>query len=368
MAELIVGSQPKKGLITDLDDTLWAGILGEQGVDGIQWHLEEHAQLHGLYQQLLASLASAGTLIGVASKNDPELAAAAFERSDLLLPKGSVYPIEANWNRKSESVQRILKKWKILPDAVVFVDDSPMELAEVQSAFPEMECVLFPKGDYASFWVMSRRLRDQFGKSFVSEEDSLRLESIRNAAGFEGSLEAEQVSMSDFLRAADGQLTFVHGVPAEDTRAFELVNKTNQFNLNGIRYDEAVWSKLIRDTSVRVITVSYQDKFGKLGRIAVMLGRMEGKTMILESWVMSCRAFSRRIEFHCLEYLYERFGVEEIVFQVTKTDSNGPLVEFLEGLTEATVEQPLSLSRTAFFSRAPERPHHSTEESYAIGS
>jgi FkbH-like protein len=368
MAKLVVGTQPKKGLITDLDDTLWAGILGEQGVDGVQWHLEEHAQLHGLYQQLLASLASAGTLIGVASKNDPELAAAAFERSDLLLPKGSVYPVEANWNRKSESVQRILNRWNILPDAVVFVDDSPMELAEVQSAFPKMECVLFPKGDYASFWAMSRRLRDHFGKSFVSEEDSLRLESIRNAAAFAGSLEAEQVSMSDFLRAAEGQLTFVHGVPGEDTRAFELVNKTNQFNLNGMRYDEGVWSKLIRDPDVRVITLSYEDKFGKLGRIAVMLSRVEGKRLILESWVMSCRAFSRRIEFHCLEHLYERFGVDEIVFQIMKTDRNGPMVEFLEGLTEATVEQPLSLSRAAFFLRAPERPHHTTEESYAIGS
>jgi FkbH-like protein len=368
MAELVGRSQPKKGLITDLDDTLWAGILGEQGVDGVQWHLEEHAQLHGLYQQLLASLASAGTLIGVASKNDPELAAAAFERSDLLLPKGSVYPIEANWNRKSESVQRILKKWNILPDAVVFVDDSLMELAEVQSAFPDMECVLFPKGDYVSFWAMLRHLRDQFGKPFVTEEDSLRLESIRNSAGFGGSHATEQVSMSDFLRAAEGQLIFVHGIAAEDTRAFELVNKTNQFNLNGIRYDEAAWSKRVRDPGVRVITLSYKDKFGKLGRIAVMLGRLEGKTMTLESWVMSCRAFSRRIEFHCLEYLYERFGVEEIVFQVVKTDRNGPLVEFLEGLTEATVEQPLSLSKTEFFLRAPERPHHSTEESYAIGS
>ncbi|HEY1575483.1 MAG TPA: HAD-IIIC family phosphatase [Terracidiphilus sp.] len=367
MAELVVRSQPKKGLITDLDDTLWAGILGEQGVDGVQWHLEEHAQLHGLYQQFLASLASAGTLIGVASKNDPELAAAAFERHDLLLPKGSVYPIEANWNRKSESVQRILKKWNILPDSVVFVDDSPMELAEVQSAFPEMECVLFPKGDYVSFWAMLRRLRDQFGKPFVTEEDSLRLQSIRNSAGLEGSPEAEQVSMSDFLRAAEGQLTFVHGIAAEDTRAFELVNKTNQFNLNGIRYDEAAWSKRIRDPRTRVITVSYKDKFGKLGRIAVMLGRLEGKTMILESWVMSCRAFSRRIEFHCLEYLYERLGVEEIVFQAVKTDRNRPLVEFLEGLTDATVQPSLHMSRAAFVSRAPERPHHSTEESYAIG-
>jgi FkbH-like protein len=367
MAELIVGSQPKKGLITDLDDTLWAGILGEQGVDGVQWHLEEHAQLHGLYQQLLASLASAGALIAVASKNDPELVVAAFERNDLILPKERVYPIEANWNRKSESVQKILRTWNILPDAVVFVDDSPMELAEVQGAFPEMECVLFPKSDYGAFWAMLEHLRDRFSKPFVTEEDSLRLQSIRNSAGLDGPLKAEQVSTSDFLKAAEGQLTFIQGVPAEDTRALELVNKTNQFNLNGIRYDEALWSRVIRDPHVRVITVSYEDKFGKLGRIAVMLGRVEGKTMILESWVMSCRAFSRRIELHCLEYLFERFGFEQIVFQVVKTDRNGPLVEFLQGLTEDTVQEPLCLPRAAFFSRAPERPHHITEESYAIG-
>lgn len=367
LAELVVRPQPKKGLITDLDDTLWAGILGEQGVDGVQWHLEDHAQLHGLYQQLLASLASAGTLIAVASKNDPELARKAFERDDLLLPKESVYPIEANWNRKSESVQRILKTWNILPDSVVFVDDSPMELAEVRSAFPDMECVLFPKGDYAAFWGMLEQLRDRFGKPFVTEEDSFRLQSIRNSAGAEGALKAQQVSMGDFLESAEGQLTFMDGIPAEDTRAFELVNKTNQFNLNGIRYDEAAWSKLIGDPKVRVTTISYEDKFGKLGRIAVMVGRAEGKTMILESWVMSCRAFSRRIEFHCLEHLFERLGFEQVVFQVTKTERNGPLVEFLEALTGDRVQQPLSLSKAEFFSRAPERPHHVTEESYAIG-
>jgi FkbH-like protein len=367
MAELIVRSQPKKGLITDLDDTMWAGILGELGVDGVHWHLEEHAQLHGLYQQLLGSLASAGTLIAVASKNDPELTAKAFERDDLLLSKQHVYPIEANWNRKSESVQKILRTWNVLPDSVIFVDDSPMELAEVQTAFPEMECVLFPKSDYGAFWAMAEHLRDRFGKPFVTEEDSLRLGSIRNSAGHAAPLNAEQVSMSDFLQAAEGQLSFAYGLPAEDIRAFELVNKTNQFNLNGVRYDEAGWSKLIRDPHMRVITVSYEDKFGKLGRIAVMLGRVEEKRIVLESWVMSCRAFSRRIEFHCLEYLFERFDVEEITFQAVKTDRNGPLVEFLQGLTNDTVQLPLSVSRAAFFSRAPERPHHITEESYAIG-
>lgn len=366
LAGLILGGLPKKGLITDLDDTLWAGVLGERGVDGIAWRLDDHAQLHGIYQQFLESLAATGTLIGVASKNDPELTEKAFERDDLLLSKKSAYPIEAHWNRKSESVQRILRKWNVLPDSVVFIDDSPIEVAEVRSAFPEMECIVFPKNDYAAFWEMLRHLRDRFGKAFLTEEDSLRLQSVRSGTGAGGFSEAGELPMSDFLRAAEGQLTFAQSTPSEDQRAFELVNKTNQFNLNGIRYSEGGWLKLIQDPRTQVIVVSYQDKFGKLGRISVMIARVVGNIVKLESWVMSCRVFSRRIEFHCLEYLFERFGAEGVEFQFVKTERNGPLVEFLQQLTGRTIQQPLRLSRAEFFARAPERPHHVTEESYAV--
>src|SRR5277367_1864674 len=184
LAELLTRHEPKKGLITDLDDTLWAGILGEVGVEGVHWHLAEHAQLHGLYQQLLASLASAGVLLAVASKNDAALVDQAFERDDLLLSKTSVFPIEAHWRPKSESVQRILETWNVLAESVVFVDDSPLEVAEVQSAFPKMECLLFPKEDYAAFLRLMTRLRDAFAKTAISEEDSFRLQSIRNSVAF----------------------------------------------------------------------------------------------------------------------------------------------------------------------------------------
>ena len=168
MAELICRQQPKKGLITDLDDTLWAGILGEVGVEGIHWSLEQHAQVHGIYQQFLASLASAGILIATASKNDLALVEKAFERDDLLLPKASVFPIEARWWPKSKSVQCILKTWNVSADSVVFVDDSTMEVAEAQGAFPEMECLLFPKDDYSAFWQMLSHLRNRFAKTRIS--------------------------------------------------------------------------------------------------------------------------------------------------------------------------------------------------------
>jgi FkbH-like protein len=362
-AELIFRDEPKKGLITDLDDTLWAGILGEVGVAGVHWHLEEHAQLHGIYQQFLASLASAGVLIAAASKNDAALVDQAFERADLLLSKQNVFPIEAHWRRKSESVQDILKRWNVLADSVVFVDDSPMEVAEVQAVFPGMECLVFPKDDYVAFWGLLGHLRNRFAKTSLSEDDSLRLQSIRNSAAFREPAKEDGHSLDEFLKGVEGRLTFAFGKAFKDARTFELVNKTNQFNLNGERYDEAAWSKFLKDPRTYMVTVSYQDKFGKLGRIAVMAGRLAEKQFTVECWVMSCRAFSRRIEFHCLEYLFEKFAVGEIFFELQATSRNGPLLEFFQQFVDGSVEAKPQLSRASFLKKCPKLPHHVEEVS-----
>jgi FkbH-like protein len=363
LAELICRHEPKKGLITDLDDTLWAGILGEVGVEGVHWHLEEHAQLHGLYQQFLASLASAGILIAAASKNDATLVDQAFERDDLLLSQTSVFPIEAHWSPKSESVQHILKKWNVLEDSVVFVDDSPMEVAEVQAAFPEMECLVFPKEHYPAFLGLLSHLRNRFAKTAISEEDSLRLQSIRHSGAFREPAGGNRNSLDDFLQQAEGRLRFHLGKPVEDARAFDLINKTNQFNLNGKRYDEAAWAKFLKDSRTCLVTVSYEDKFGKLGKIAVLIGRLAEKTFIVERWVMSCRAFSRRIEFHCLQYLFEKFDAADIVFELQATSRNGPLMDFLQQLVDGPVEANPQLSRSSFLGKAPKMPHHVEEVS-----
>jgi FkbH-like protein len=361
LAKLAFRHEPKKGLITDLDDTLWAGILGEVGVEGIHWHLEEHAHLHGIYQQFLASLASAGVLIAAASKNDAAIVDRALERDDLLLSRASVFPIEAHWSPKSESVQRILKKWNVLAESVVFIDDSPMEVAEVQDAFPDMECVVFPKSDYSAFWRLLSDLRNRFAKVAISEEDSMRLESIRNSEAFRQPGGEDRNRLDLFLQQADGRLSFDLGKPGENARAFELINKTNQFNLNGRRYDEAAWSRLLEDARSHLVTVSYKDKFGSLGRIAVLIGRVLEKKFVLESWVMSCRAFSRRIEYHCLQYLFEKFNVAEIAFALESTSRNGPMIEFLQQLLDDRIEINPLLTKASFLKMAPKMPHHVKE-------
>ena len=360
VASEVCPPQRKKGLITDLDDTLWRGILGEIGVQGICWTLDRNAHIHSLYQQFLGSLAASGTLLAVASKNDPALVAEAFGREDLLLSKDAVFPVEAHWGAKSQSVARILSAWNVGADSVVFVDDSPMEVAEVQAAFPDMECLVFQRNDSAALWKLLFELRDKFGASELTKEDSLRLESLRSRALFDSARD----STSDpdaFLREAKAEIKFALDKQVDHQRAFELLNKTNQFNLNGARLTESEWGSILADPDRIVLKTVYSDRYGPLGNIAVLVATVQNRKITADYWVMSCRAFSRRIEHCCLRFLLDRFGAEEIALRVRPTPRNGPLQEFLTALTGSEPSGDVVITRAMFERNCPPL-YHSVRE------
>lgn len=355
-AGLINAPAPKKGLITDLDDTLWAGLVGEVGYENVSWDLTSHSQLHGLYQQLLYALADQGVLIAIASKNSPSPVELALARADLVIRKEKMFPLEVHWESKSSSVARILKVWNIGADSVVFVDDSPMELGEVKAAHPSLECIQFPKGDYPGGLAFLQRLRDLFGKARLSEEDAYRLDSIRQGQEFARSKESPG-SAEDFLASAGAVITLEYNPPASDKRVVELVNKTNQFNLNGTRYSDAEWHELLKIPGSFALAVSYQDKFGPLGKVAVLQGTQKDRYVHLHTWVMSCRAFSRRIEHRVLDQIFQRHGAEEIVFDFKPTAKNGPMQEFLSTMLDGPVTSTCRLSRSAFEANRPALYH-----------
>jgi FkbH-like protein len=340
---------PRKGIITDLDETLWSGILGDVGAAGVSWSLEDKSQAHALYQQVLASLADSGVLVAIASKNDPQLVDAALHRHDILLSPERIFPVEAGWGPKSAAIGRILEAWNIGPESVVFVDDSPMELAEVSEKYPAIECLRFPSGDPAAILALLWHLRARFGKSEVREEDRLRLASLRASAALRQESSGE--APADFLSRLEAKVTFetVHADAADnDRRALELVNKTNQFNLNGARYTEAEWKALGARTGAFLATVSYEDRFGPLGRIAVLGGYMDAGLCCVDIWVMSCRAFSRQIEFQTIRRLFDKTGASAIRFRFRATERNGPLQSFfaesLHGASSGEGERELEAS------------------------
>ncbi len=352
---------PKKGLITDLDDTVWSGILGEVGAPGLTWALENNSHMHGVYQKLLNALAETGALIAAASKNDIKLVQEALRREDLILRSENVFPVEAHWGPKSESLARILKTWNIGTNAVVFIDDSPMELAEVKAAYPEVECILFPKDDPQAIEGLLHRLRDLFGKNALSEEDALRGESIRRAHETDAATIAHGSVSEEFLKQADAEISLDFSKQPLDPRALELVNKTNQFNLNGRRYTEKEWQDFVGNSSSILSVVSYRDKYGPLGKIAVLSGHLNNHSLRVDTWVMSCRAFSRRIEYKCLEELFLRFHLEDIILDFTATAKNGPTCEFLETLLGTEPLPQCRISRKVFFERRLESFHRVRE-------
>ena len=352
LARLLAGPAPKKGIITDLDDTLWLGIVGEAGADGVFWDLDHHAHIHGLYQQFLSALAEGGVLVGVASKNAPSVIDEVFRRKDLLLGRDRVWPIEVTWGPKSESVRRILKAWNIAPDAVVFVDDSPMELAEVCGAYPEIETRLFPKNDYAAVYQLLQDLRDQFGKGSVGREDSLRSNSLRAAQEWHAQAENGVQGLDSLLRAASARLSLDFRIPPE-SRALELINKTNQFNLNGRRFTDAEWQNEVRQHGAAALVAGYEDKFGPLGKILALVGTLSNRTLSVRAFVLSCRAFSRRIEHQCLQELFRRYELEEIVFDYVETPRNGPVREFLTALVGKPPGPGVRLGRDEFGAACP---------------
>lgn len=359
LAQLMHPSTPKKGIITDLDDTLWAGLVGEVGAEGVHWDLEHRAGLHGRYQMLLASLSDAGVLIGVASKNAPEVAEKAFKRSDILIPSERIFPMEVNWQAKSGSVSRILKAWNISADAVAFVDDNPAELAEVAAVHPGIECIQFPTKDYTAGLRLLLRLRDICGKESLSAEDAMRLESIRTSVEFRA-VEGEEIS-EEFLKQANGVIEFEDRPSEAGTRPLELVNKTNQFNLNGMRYTESEWRAETSRPDCCFLVVDYRDRFGILGKVAVLLGHLDGECLRIRTWVMSCRAFGRRIEYLCLQTLFNRYPIGRIEFELASTEKNSPLQKFMESLIEQRTTCAAVLTRERFAEVCPPLYHTVTD-------
>ncbi len=360
LARLVRHRIPQKGLITDLDDTLWSGILGEVGVEGVSWDLDHHSHMHGLYQQVLRALSEEGVLLAVASKNDPALVQKIFKSGRLIVPEKCVFPIEVHWGRKSESVTRILRAWNVAEDSVVFIDDSAMDLAEVKAVHPNIECIKFPNQDYQAIYVLLQRLRDLFGKSALSEEDSIRLCSLRHAETLrEQSTDA--VSMGRFLEQAEAELTLTFSKTSMDPRALELVNKTNQFNLNGKRYTETEWRAFLDRPDSFLLVAAYKDKYGPLGEIAVLAGRKDSQRVFVEVWVMSCRAFSRQIEYACLARLFEKFQPGETILGFSPTERNGPLRDFLAQFCDLNAHSEVLISAETFAKKCPVLSHRTQE-------
>jgi len=283
--------EPAKLLVTDLDNTLWRGVIAEDGIAGVAWSAEGAGYRHFVYQTFLRRLKGEGVLLAAVSRNSPDVALGPLRTGRMTLREDDFVSVVASYHAKSAQIRELARQLNLGLDAVVFVDDNPVELEEVSRELPAVHCLTFPRQD-EGLPALLADLNQKFGRRELTAEDRGRTELYRRR--LEGMMpqSVEGADLQDFLRDLRMRMLLHDRSTGDRARAVQLINKTNQFNLNGRRVtDEAVAAVLA--AGGRLLSATLEDRTGSHGEILAMLMTADGT---VTSFVLSCRVFQRRAE------------------------------------------------------------------------
>ena len=324
----------KKCLVLDLDDTCWGGAVGDDGLGGIrlgQGGAEGEAFV--AFQQYAKALKQRGILLAVCSKNEERVAKEVFEKhTEMVLRLDDISCFMANWNDKAANLREIARRLNIGLDSLVFVDDNPAERALVRRLAPEVAVPELPE-DPAGYIQAVEPYR-HFQTLSVAGEDLRRVEYYRADAEREESLKAS-AGVEDYLRSL-AMIARIGPVTAMSLeRAAQLIGKSNQFNLTTRRRSAAEVSAVAADPRWLTRTVSLSDRFGDNGLISVLLAKVEGDALEIDTWLMSCRVLKRGVEI-LLNNAVCRWaiarGLKRIRGEYIPTPKNGPVRDHFPGL------------------------------------
>lgn len=296
-----------KCLVLDLDGTVWGGVIGDDGVEGVVLgNGSAVGEAHLALQAYAKRLRARGVLLAICSKNEPEIVAAALrDHPEMLLRREDISAMAVGWGDKAESLRSIAAELNIGLDSLVFVDDNPFERERVRQALPMVRVPELPK-DPALF-VKCLSDAGYFEAVSFTAEDAERAD-LYAADMQRESLQAEIGGVETFLEQL--QMVAIHGpiTRTELTRATQLINKTNQFNINAVRRSDAEVAALAEDPAAVTLQCRLVDKFGDNGVVAVLILRTSSDdpaALEFQNWVMSCRVFGRGLEHECLNIAAE---------------------------------------------------------------
>lgn len=324
--ELVLAAVPAtaKVLVTDLDDVLWSGVVAEDGLQNIAFGPEGAGYRHFLYQSLLLKLKNEGAVLAAVSRNDPELALAPLRGGQMLLKETDFICVLASYHAKSAQIRTLAGRLDLGLDAFVFVDDDPVELAEVAHELPEVGCLPFPVRDEGLPALFSE-LSHLFARTAITTEDRERTEMYRRRLVGIAPSDLKGADLTEFLRGLDMALVLHDRSRGDRGRAVQLINKTNQFNLNGRRFTDEEIAEVLADGD-RLYSATLRDRAGSHGEI---LACLISPTGVVESLVMSCRVFQRRVEHAFLAWLAARESPPHSL-DFSPTPRNEPIRQFLD--------------------------------------
>jgi FkbH-like protein len=298
-----VYGKSKKCLILDLDNTLWGGVVGDDGVQNLILGRDHPiGEAYCDFQRYVKDLRGRGIMLAVCSKNDPENAREGFSHPDSILKVEDFSAFKANWNSKHENICEIAAELNIGLDSIVFVDDNPAERTLVASQLPEV-AVPDIGSDISCFAKIIEQER-YFELDKLVPDDLSRAAYYRSNAD-RSSSESAFANYDDFLASLEMAAEIGSFRPVYFERIAQLINKTNQFNLTTRRYTTAEVESVARDENRLALYGRLVDRFGDNGLVSVLIGKIAGQTIELDTWLMSCRVFNREMEFAMFDALVE---------------------------------------------------------------
>lgn len=285
----------KKCIVLDCDNTLWGGIVGEDGIERIKISDTYPGSFYKEFQTEIFNLCNRGILIALCSKNNPEDVWEVFKHHpDMVIKEQHITLAKINWNDKASNIKAIASELNIGLDSIVFVDDSEFEADLVRRELPEVEVILLPKDKPYEY---SRILRCSgfFDSVAFSDEDRSRTAMYR--AEVARKHEREKVTdLDDFYRSLKMKIQIKFSDDFSCPRIAQLTQKTNQFNLTTIRYSESDIRMLMNNPNTDVVYLKLADKFGDSGIVGVAIVKYENHQAIIESFLLSCRVLGRKVE------------------------------------------------------------------------
>lgn len=285
----------RKCLVMDLDNTLWGGIIGDDGLDGIV--IGQGDPLGEAYldiQRTAMALKKLGIVLAISSKNEDATARLPFrEHPDMLLKEGDIAVFQANWKDKASNLEAIAAALDIGLDVLVLLDDNPAERAQVREALPEVGVPELPE-DPAQYCA-TLLAAGYFETVSFSEEDRIRANDYTDRAK-RVELQGETRDLNAFHKSLDMQICFSEFDATGRGRIAQLINKSNQFNLTTRRYTEHQVKDMEEDSSFFTLQVRLRDRFGCNGMISVIICKIAADVWDIDTWLMSCRVLGRRVE------------------------------------------------------------------------
>lgn len=316
----------QKVIDLDLDNTLWGGVIGDDGVEGIELGVETAVgQSYVEFQEFIRQFKNYGILLAVCSKNDEENALVGLNHPSSVLKPEDFVSIKANWNSKDSNIEESAKEIGLLLDSFVFVDDNPAECAIIDAQL-KIPTVNFSSVEEAMY-NLSRG--GYFEVTAVSKDDLKRSEMYSANA----KRNAQQKSFSnyqDYLLSLDMNANITDFLPVYLQRITQLTNKSNQFNVTTKRYSESDMKTVAENPEYIRLCGQLADKFGDNGVVSVVIGRCDDKTLHIDLWLMSCRVLKRDMEFAMLDELVKQCrerGIEKIIGYYYRTPKNNMVSE-----------------------------------------